>query len=163
MSLVHERKEHRVLRLQRGKRKILFPRINLFPGSAKWRGILSFTMPWHGQHICVCVCVCLCMCVSGFRQHVSVCPRAWQRGKINLLAAAQFQHIHELIGPCLVLCVYAAECELTCYCFQRGRSSSSLIPQDVKHTLVNITEGSWDHQARILEPKNDIYLHRHWR
>ena len=34
--------------------KILFPRINLFPGSAKWLGILSCTLPRHGQCVSVC-------------------------------------------------------------------------------------------------------------
>lgn len=48
---------------------------------------------------------------------------------------------------CLGLCVYVADCELTCYGFQRGVSSAGLIPQDVEHTfLVNTTEESWDHQ-----------------
>lgn len=37
-----------------GKSKILFPRINLFPGSAKWLGILSCTLPRHGQCVSVC-------------------------------------------------------------------------------------------------------------
>ena len=34
--------------------KILFPRINFFPGSAKWLGILSCTLPRHGQCVSVC-------------------------------------------------------------------------------------------------------------
>ncbi len=42
-----------------GKCKILFPRINLFPRSAKWLCILSCTLPWHGQHVSVCVCFCI--------------------------------------------------------------------------------------------------------
>lgn len=45
------------------KCKILLPRINPFPGSAKWLGILSRSLPWHNQHASVCVCVCI-------REHV---------------------------------------------------------------------------------------------
>lgn len=55
---------------------------------------------------------------------------------MNLLAVAwvQIYTVHELAWLCLGLCVYMAECELTCYCFQRGVSHARLIPQDAVHT-----------------------------
>lgn len=53
-----------------GKCKILFPRINLFPGSAKWLCVFSCTLPWHGQ-TCVCMCVSVFVCAGSSNTWVS--------------------------------------------------------------------------------------------
>lgn len=89
----------------------------LLCGSVRWPGMLSWTEPWHGQ----------LLSVWGF--FTGVCSGSvwvsqvfllfvWHSGRIDL-SSCTAEHKHEFSWLCLSLCVYVANCKMTCCCIQR--------------------------------------------
>lgn len=94
-------------------------------------GSASYPGHCHGTvSVCQCVFLYLGVRVQATRESLKCLPFLFGAERELILAAALVKHKHGLAWLCLGLCVYVAECKLTCYCFQRGVSCASPIPQD---------------------------------
>lgn len=98
-------------------------------GSASHRGRC------HGT-VSVFLCVCVCVQVQATRESLKWLPFLFGAEREFILAAAPVKYKHQLAWLCLGLCVYVADCKLTCYCFQRGVTCAGPVPQDEEHELM---------------------------